>query len=161
MIEASGTRYDCEWKQGNRARQGILTFPTGDRYEGAFQGGEFGGRGVIHYANGVRLESEWNKGIVTGPVSIVTPWGLRYNGESRLGRPEGHGVASDVEGNRYEGEWHNGFPAGSGRLVRKADGTTLDGRWTNGCFVDGERHATFHVDPASCVSSSPTPAKSK
>ncbi len=151
FVWPSGSRYEGNWVDGARTGHGVVLDAAGNRYEGEFKNGKRSGHGTFYYTNGVRLEAEWANDAAIGPASAISPTGARYDGGFRDGGPEGHGVAIEVNGDRYEGEWHEALPNGTGTLVRKADGSEFSGEWTRGCFADGNRHAAFHVDEASCA----------
>jgi hypothetical protein len=91
-------------------------------------------------------EGEWRSGRQAGYGTQVWPSG-RYDGNLVDGEPHGHGVMI-VQGTRYEGEFRNSRPNGAGTLT---DGHgSFSGAWTNGCFRDGSRKASFGVPLSAC-----------
>jgi hypothetical protein len=52
--------------------RGVLTFSSGERYEGFFKDGHYSGPGVYTYADGRRLEGKWNAGTLDGKVNYAT-----------------------------------------------------------------------------------------
>lgn len=149
-VRANGSRYDGEWLEGAQTGHGTMVDALGNRYEGEFRSGKRNGYGTFFYSTGIRLEANWVEGEAVGPASVISPTGARYEGDFRAGGPEGHGTAVEANGDRYEGEWHDAVPDGIGTLVQQADRSEFKGQWTRGCFVEGERHAAFHVDPSAC-----------
>jgi len=91
-------------------------------------------------------EGEWREGKQVGYGTQVWPSG-RYEGELYEGEPHGRGVL--VSRNvRYEGEFRNGKPHGLGTLTRGTD--VIYGTWTDGCFRNGTRRASFGVPASTC-----------
>ena len=72
----------------------------------------------------------------------------RYEGDLVAGKYDGHGIWTSPDGFRYEGGWHDGKANGAGELTTKT--ATYNGRWTNGCFRDGDRRAWIGVAASSC-----------
>jgi MORN repeat len=71
----------------------------------------------------------------------------RYDGELVDGEPNGRGVLI-LQGVRYEGEFRGGKPNGAGTLIR--GGESFRGTWTDGCFREGTRKASFGVPLSAC-----------
>jgi hypothetical protein len=117
---------------------------------GACAGGFAHGPGAAQWLrNSVPFESdegEWRAGRQTGNGSQAWPSG-RYDGDLTDGEPHGHGVMI-VQGMRYEGDFRSGKPNGAGTLTNGSE--SLRGTWTNGCFRDGPRKASFGVPLSSC-----------
>jgi MORN repeat protein len=91
-------------------------------------------------------EGEWRAGRQAGYGSQVWPSG-RYDGELVDGEPHGRGVMI-VQGARYEGDFRNGKPNGAGTFTNGKG--SIQGMWTDGCFRDGARKASFGVPLSSC-----------
>jgi hypothetical protein len=91
-------------------------------------------------------EGEWRSGRQAGYGTQVWPSG-RYEGELVDGEPNGHGIMI-VQGVRYEGDFRNGRPDGIGTLTNSSG--SFSGAWTNGCFRDGSRKASFGVPRSAC-----------
>jgi hypothetical protein len=75
----------------------------------------------------------------------VAFWPL--DGELVDGEPHGRGILI-LQTGRYEGEFHNGKPNGAGRLTDVSG--PFQGNWTDGCFREGTKMASFGVPPSSC-----------
>jgi MORN repeat len=119
-------------------------------WSGACADGLAQGRGAAQwFRNNLPFETdegEWGAGRQAGYGTQVWPSG-RYDGDLVDGEPHGHGVMI-VQGTRYEGEFRNGRPNGAGTLT---DGYgSFSGAWTNGCFRDGSRKASFGVPLSTC-----------
>jgi hypothetical protein len=91
-------------------------------------------------------EGEWRTGRQAGYGTQVWPTG-RYDGDLVDGEPHGHGVMI-VQGARYEGDFRNGRPSGAGTLTNGSG--SFRGAWTNGCFREGSRKASFGVPLSTC-----------
>jgi MORN repeat len=120
------------------------------RWSGACANGFAHGRGAAQwFRNSLPFETdegEWRSGRQTGYGTQVWPSG-RYDGELVDGEPNGRGVLI-LQSVRYEGEFRNGKPNGAGTLSRGSD--TFRGTWTDGCFREGTRKASFGVPLAAC-----------
>jgi hypothetical protein len=91
-------------------------------------------------------EGEWWEGRQVGYGTQVWPSG-RYEGELHDGEPHGRGVLVSQKV-RYEGEFRNGKPHGLGALTNGTD--VIYGTWTDGCFRNGTRRASFGVPLSTC-----------
>jgi hypothetical protein len=120
------------------------------RWSGACANGFAQGRGAAQwFRNNLPFEAdegEWRAGRQTGFGTQVWPSG-RYDGELVDGEPHGRGVLI-LQSVRYEGEFRNGKPNGAGTLTRGGD--TFRGTWTDGCFREGTRKASFGVPLSAC-----------
>jgi MORN repeat len=119
-------------------------------WSGACANGLAQGRGAAQwFRNNLPFETdegEWRAGRQAGYGTQVWPSG-RYDGDLVDGEPHGQGVMI-AQGTRYEGEFRNGRPNGAGTLT---DGRgSFSGAWTNGCFRDGSRKASFGVPQSAC-----------
>jgi MORN repeat len=119
-------------------------------WSGACANGLAQGRGAAQwFRNTLPFETdegEWRTGRQAGYGTQVWPSG-RYDGDLVDGEPHGHGVMI-VQAARYEGDFRNGRPDGAGTLT---DGHgSFSGAWTNGCFRDGSRKASFGVPLSTC-----------
>jgi len=120
------------------------------RWSGACANGFAQGRGAAQwFRNNLPFEAdegEWRAGRQTGYGTQVWPSG-RYDGELVDGEPHGRGVLI-LQGVRYEGEFRNSKPHGAGTLTRGSD--MFRGTWTDGCFREGTRKASFGVPLSAC-----------
>ena len=124
---ASGERYEGETRDGMSNGRGVRTWSNGNRYEGDERDGKKHGRGVFTWANGERYEGEWRNDKTNGRGVRTWPNGNRYEGEERDGNKHGRGVFTFASGERYEGDWRNDKT--NGRGVRT---------WSNGNRYEGE-----------------------
>jgi hypothetical protein len=108
------------------------------------------GRGAAQwFRNSLPLETdegEWHAGRQAGYGTQVWSSG-HYEGELMDGEPHGHGLMV-VQGARYEGDFRDGKPNGDGTLTN--GNGSFHGTWTNGCFREGSRKASFGVPPSAC-----------
>jgi hypothetical protein len=120
------------------------------RWTGACANGFAQGRGAAQwFRNNLPFESderEWRAGRQIGYGSQVWPSG-RYDGELVDGEPHGRGVLI-LQSVRYEGEFRNGKPNGAGTLTKGGD--VFRGAWTDGCFREGTKKASFGVPLSGC-----------
>jgi hypothetical protein len=80
-----GTKYEGEWKDGDKHGQGILTFLDGAKYEGEFKDGKFNGQGIYTYSSGATYEGEWKDGEFNGQGTYTDSDGTKYEGEFKDG----------------------------------------------------------------------------
>jgi hypothetical protein len=113
MIWPSGQRYQGGFVDGTFSGRGILTFPSGGRYDGEFIAGEYSGQGVMTYADGSRYEGGWLNDKKSGRGIFTWPSGKRYEGEFIAGHYF-EGVMTYKDGSRYEGGWQNSKYSGEG-----------------------------------------------
>jgi hypothetical protein len=120
------------------------------RWSGVCPNGFAHGRGAAQwFKNNLPFETdegEWRAGRQAGYGTQVWPSG-RYDGELVDGEPHGRGVLI-LQGVRYEGEFRGGKPNGAGTLIRGSE--SFRGAWTDGCFRDGARKASFGVPLSVC-----------
>jgi MORN repeat len=120
------------------------------QWSGACANGLAQGRGAAQwFQNSLPFETdegEWRAGRQTGYGIQVWPSG-RYDGELVDGEPHGRGVLI-LQGGRYEGEFRGGKPNGAGTLIR--GGESFRGTWSDGCFREGARKASFGVPQSAC-----------
>ncbi len=150
LIWKEGTheqRYDGEMRDGKLNGRGIYSFAAGGRYEGEFKDDEFNGTGTLLDA-GERYDGEWRAGKKHGKGVLTMGNGARYEGDFKDDVLEGEGTLTLAGGTRYSGTLVRGYPNGQGTLTGPSG--TFAGTWVNGCFNDGQRKASFLVDPASC-----------
>ena len=117
-----------------------MTWPDGQRYEGAFVEGKAEGFGTWTYPDGSRYEGA-NRNDVPHERGVKT-WanGMRIEGERCDGKGLRRLVATYPDGRRYEGEWSDGEPHGQGVLTMP-DGRSIEGEWREGGHYEGEVNA--------------------
>lgn len=130
-VEATGERYEGEWKQGLRHGIGTAHWPDGDLYTGQWMHDHPHGKGVYFKSNGERYEGDWEMGKRQGKGKAQWPDGSYYIGDFRNDRADGRGVFFDTGGVRYEGEFKNGMAHGNGVLITPAGKRTV-GNWKEG-----------------------------
>ena len=115
---------------GKMAGTGILSFPNGMRYEGAFKDGNFHGRGRLTYANGDVYSGKFQNDRISGFGTMVYKTGDKYVGEWKNEKPNGKGNYYYSTGERYEGEMADGRFEGKGKFLYN-DGSSYEGDWKN------------------------------
>jgi hypothetical protein len=120
------------------------------RWSGPCKDGFADGKGVLDWLRGgsqyERDEGLWRAGRQTGEGTQTWPGG-QYKGQFSESLPHGRGVLASGEA-RYDGAFLNGKPNGKGALTNASG--TFDGTWSDGCFNDGKRRASFGVGVQSC-----------
>ena len=120
------------------------------RWSGPCKDGFADGKGVLDWLRGgsqyERDEGLWRAGRQTGEGTQTWPGG-QYKGQFTESLPHGRGVLASGEA-RYDGAFLNGKPNGKGALTNASG--TFDGTWSDGCFNDGKRRASFGVGVQSC-----------
>ena len=117
---------------------GVITYASGDVYEGELVDGVRDGVGVYNWAN--VQEDAYAGAFVNDAVDGlgVKRWadGATYYGERRAEAREGYGVFLYADGGGYEGAWRSGAPDGHG-VVWNADGTVrAQGLWAGNTLVE-------------------------
>jgi hypothetical protein len=108
----------------------VMTWPQGQRYEGAFRDRKMSGYGVMTWPAGARYEGERQKDNMNGYGIFTWPDGGHYEGEFRDGQRAGHGVMTLANGDRWEGEFSNDKENGLGVYT-----------WSTGDRYEGEAGA--------------------
>lgn len=83
-----------------------MWFANGDRFEGDFSDGLFGGRGTYWYNSGARYDGPFANGLRGGQGTTVWPNGSRYSG-TYVNKPNGYGTVTTENGSR-SGRWRDG-----------------------------------------------------
>ena len=92
----------------------VVTYSSGDRYEGEYRDNKRNGWGVYTYANGNRHEGKYRDGKVNGLGVKTYSNGDRYEGDYRDDKRNGWGVYTYASGARHEGEYQDGKANGRG-----------------------------------------------
>ena len=129
----SGERYDGTWSGGQRAGRGEQTLPDGSRYVGAWKADRRHGKGTLTLADGGRYEGEFKAGKRHGTGTLTAAEGDRYQGQWQDDAPHGRGRLQAVSGSVYDGDWFGGRRSGQGRYT-DAQGNVYDGEWRNDAF---------------------------
>jgi hypothetical protein len=110
---------------------GVLKYPDGRVYDGAFQLDRMG-KGTMQYTDGSTYWGYYVDNIPHGRGKFTIPDGTIYDGEMDRGSFEGHGRMTFPDGRWYLGEWTDGQKNGIGLEVL-ADGSLLhEGTFCNG-----------------------------
>ena len=122
-------------KNGRAEGKGILTWQSGGKQVGVFEGnmhdGKKNGHGTEIFADRGRYEGEWRDSDGEGRGVYVYPDGDRYDGDWHRSEKHGHGVFTWADGSRYDGDWRNDHENGLGVL------TLANGDRYEGQFIDG------------------------
>lgn len=109
----------------------VVTFPSGDRYEGEFHDGLFHGWGVYYCRNGDRYEGEFRTDMKAGRGTFTYANGDKYVGEFRSDMKHGRGSFTYRDGGKYVGDFRDDLPSGKGTMVQ-ANGGKYAGDFKNG-----------------------------
>jgi hypothetical protein len=136
--------YQGEFLDGHCHGIGKSIYPDGSVYQGNWKDGERSGLGKLTLANGTKYVGIFEHDRLTGKGKAICVNGI-YEGEFKNGFREGYGECKTfgADGNermRYAGYWKNNKPNGSGKQT--AGGTTLEGFFENGVFVNGTANHT-------------------
>jgi hypothetical protein len=137
-------RSEAEFRDGQSLGRGRFDWPDGARYIGEYSHSGWQGRGTFVWPDGERYEGDWHDGEQNGHGVYVWADGSQYEGDWRNGRRQGRGVQVWANGARYEGDWGEDVPHGQGTFTGLRGVYT--GRWTSGCFREGERRVAIGVN---------------
>lgn len=137
-----GTRYDCEWCEGERqgagsehwadgtvfrgfydrnqrSGRGVMTWPEAARYDGEFKAGNAHGHGQLVRADGTVFTGQFVDDTMHGEGHMVWSGGVAYNGQFVKNARHGFGLMTWTTGRwtSYSGQWKNGKQHGSGILI--------------------------------------------
>jgi hypothetical protein len=125
---ASGNRYEGDVRAGVINGNGTFYWTNGDWYQGEFRDGRRHGVGTHYFGCSGRYQGEFQNGMMHGVGAFYMANGDHYEGEVRNGVMDGVGKYFLSKGNRYEGEFSKGAMQGSG--VRfYADGSRYEGEF--------------------------------
>ncbi len=102
--------------RGSANTKGVLTFPSGSRYEGELRHNRMNGKGVLVYANGDRYEGEFLDNNFNGKGKHTWTGGGVYEGAYVLNSKEGYGIFSYSNGDIYKGQFKSDLYNGEGTL---------------------------------------------
>jgi hypothetical protein len=146
MVDNEPVRYAGGWTSNTRNGYGVLTGRgttfAGDRYVGAWSGGEYSGLGVYYFAqnpgntsNALRYEGEYAGSDRNGVGVHYWRSGARYGGGWRSHNMSGPGVYRFPDGFRFEGEFGNDKYNGYGVLWDDQGRVSQAGIWTDNRLV--------------------------
>lgn len=105
MTWEDGSKYEGEWKNGERHGKGTFYYTNGDKYIGDWVRDVQHGKGIYYFQNGERYEGDYADGERTGKGIYVYPNGDKYVGQFKNGWQEGTGTFTWQNGAVYEGQW--------------------------------------------------------
>lgn len=95
-------------QQGN----GVLVYPTGERYVGEFNNGDKQGEGIEYYADGkLKYKGSFRNNLRSDYGVYFYRNGDKYMGWFENNMPNGKGTYYFADGERYSGVFRNGQPA--------------------------------------------------
>lgn len=138
--------------------QGVITYATGDLYEGRWESLECNGYGKQRFTvEKIVYRGDCKDGLFHGHGDLELADGTVYLGSFMYGKKHGKGVEKYPDGGTYEGDFADGVRSGVGRF-HYSDGSIYDGEWANhmrngfgelkhtngnhykGSWKDGNRH---------------------
>jgi myosin heavy subunit len=125
----SGDRYEGGWKQDNPHGRGKYWYADGNSYEGQWAWGAKDGTGIYRWASGEKYEGAWADDIMHGQGVYTFADGATYTGTYNNGVRQGQGTWKYSDGGEYSGMWESGKKHGRG-TYRDGDGKLVyDGEW--------------------------------
>ena len=132
--ETPYSKYEGEFKDGQREGKGSLTYPNGDTYTGGFKNGQLDGQVFYSNKSGEKYVGSYKNNLRNGLGQVTFANGDVYIGEFKDNRVEGQGTASYINGSKHEGQWKNNKSHGRGTL------TFANGNAYTGDFKDGVKN---------------------
>ncbi|KAJ1445208.1 hypothetical protein M885DRAFT_550658 [Pelagophyceae sp. CCMP2097] len=148
--------YEGSWQTSLRHGDGAETWPSGERYEGAYRADAFHGAGThrtragkyrgnfadgykhgsgeMQYVNDDVYTGQWDRNRFHGVGTYVWASNSRYDGAWVQGLRSGFGTQVEPGGEKHEGVWLRGEKHGPG-TVRLRNGRCRDGVWRSGSFA--------------------------
>ena len=116
----------------------IITWTTGDRYEGPQLASMPHGEGVWTRADKAKVQGDFEFGSLSGQARINYPDGAVYTGPvDRRMQAQGKGELRRANGDVYAGRFAADQPDGAGQLTR-ADGSVQTGSWRANEYVGAQ-----------------------
>ncbi len=132
IVEVYGLQGQFTCVKGNcYDGHGQALFPSGDQYEGSFEGGKINGLGVIFFSNGDRYSGNWKDNFRQGGGRFTFQDGSEYFGDFVRNAMEGRGSMKYANGVFYEGDWVQNYPHGFGNMTF-ASGNRYEGNFVKG-----------------------------
>jgi hypothetical protein len=113
--------------------EGVLTFKSGNVYEGQFSNNLFNGKGKYTFTNNSSYEGEFKDGLYHGKGILTFKDGSKYIGDFWFGKRHGRGIITNKLNEVYEGEFQFGDMHGHGKLT-KANKNSYEGEFMNNLF---------------------------
>ena len=125
----SGDRYEGGWKDDNPHGKGTYHYADGNSYEGRWAWGIKEGKGIFRWAAGERYEGDWADDIMHGQGTYTFADGSSYTGGYSKGVRHGHGTWTYKDGGSYVGNWEGGKKNGKGVYTDASGKVVYDGEW--------------------------------
>jgi hypothetical protein len=148
MTWSSGDRYEGEFRNGTMEYKGVMKWKNGDRYEGYWQKGKMHGVGTLTYANGDRYHGTFIRNKMNTYGTMTYANGTTYTGPWNDGIMEGGGTMTWKTGDKYEGGFKNNKRNGKGKMVW-ANGAVADGMWKDDVFQGDAAPKVYTSVPSS------------
>ena len=137
----NGELYEGAWKMNKRAGDGYLSTPKGYRYQGLWKDDVMQGKGHETFSCRAAVDVHYEDGVPEGAgVLLYTPNGeYRYEGEFHQGKRHGKGVIFYENGDTFAGVWDNGKRHGRGVTSSRARGKAIqyETEWEEDRLVAG------------------------
>ncbi len=131
MVYPDGSKYDGQWKNGERSGQGKYVSREGDMFEGEWKEDNLNGKGTSILINGNKYEGEWKDGTYSGYGTYIFSGGVKFEGQWEDGDKSGKGEETYPNGDKYKGEWKNDKLNGHGTYFWP-DGSRYENQYING-----------------------------
>jgi hypothetical protein len=103
----SGSRYVGDFDGWQRTGRGTYYWTDGTNYCGDFKNGKIEGFGIMTWSNGVEYIGDFKDGVADGCGKKTWSDGSEYNGNFKDGAPDGFGKKTYPDGKVEHGWWHN------------------------------------------------------
>jgi hypothetical protein len=121
---------------------GTYTYPSGSKYVGEFQDGDFNGQGTLIHPDGSKYVGEYKDNRKNGQGTYTWLDGTKYVGEFQNGDFNGQGTYTFPSGAKYIGEFKDDKRNGLGILYLPNGSISQTGIWENSNLVTSK-----YVDP--------------
>lgn len=128
---ASGSCVSGDCENGS----GVMTWPSGHRYEGTYQKGQPSGAGAMYWPNGQKYSGEFRKGQMIGKGQLIWPDGQNLSSNEWNGLVTGQGLHTRPDGRSYSGVMKDNRRAGLG-IVTSPEGRQTQGYWSDTKQID-------------------------
>jgi|GEM_PF-4907564 len=123
--------YEGYFIQGKRHGQGTQTWPSGDKYTGAWKDHKKHGQGTYTWPNGNKYTGAWKDHKKHGQGTFTWADGDKYTGAWKDDKKHGQGTYNYASGNKYTGTWKDNKKDGQGTFTW-ASGDKYTGAWKDG-----------------------------
>jgi len=125
----SGDRYEGGWKEDNPHGRGTYWYADGNSYDGQWAWGSKEGKGTFSWTSGEKYDGEWADDIMHGQGTYTFADGSTYTGSYSHGMRHGRGTWKYKDGGNYTGQWENGKKHGKGIYCDAEGRVVYDGEW--------------------------------